>query len=169
MTSRTPNTPAAARCSSSRGRALCSGVASALSGPLSLPAGAAAVLVPVARALRLLFQRLRLLIGMDLMLEERGALPVLEGYDHGLFQRQHFEDAPFTQGSDHAFVLLGEGLARLGVLFVFVHQAAAQAAAHPRDLLRVERDPLRLGHLDRDAADIGPKHRAEPNLEPEEA
>src|SRR5690606_19106229 len=59
-----------------------------------------------------------------------------------------------TVGRADALVALGKLFTRFDILFVFIHQTAAQATAHAGDLRRVERDPLHLRHLDRDWAEV---------------
>src|SRR5690606_18440404 len=115
---------------------------------------AAAILVAVARRFTLAAQRLELVPWLDLMLEELGTLAIGQRYQHRLLERHYIDHLAASERGLHFLAALGQGLARLDVLLVFVDQAASQTAAHAGDLARVERDALCLGHLDGDGAEV---------------
>ena len=74
-------------------------------------------------------------------------------------QMQNLDDLAFAHGrADHAFDLR-QHAAGLHVLLEFIDQAAAQAAAHAGDVVRVEAEVLFLGVLDRDWAEFGEEAR----------
>ena len=93
-------------------------------------------------------------------LVEAVVIAVLQPGVDRLLERVGVDDLRDALGREHDLVALGQLLARLDVLLVLVHQAAAQATAHSRDLFGVERDALLLGHLDADRAELGQEHRA---------
>ena len=86
--------------------------------------------------------------------------------DHRLAHGEHLDHLAFTQRRYDPLFDLRQLLAGLHVLLVFVHQAASQPPAHPCDLLRTEGYALRLGHLDRDWAELRQEHGAAARFQP---
>src|SRR5690606_7360158 len=120
---------------------------------------AAAALVFAAARFSLLLQRLQLFQRLDLFPADLAPIAINQLDDDRIAHGQNVTYTALAPGRADDLAAPGELPLGLDILLIRVDQAAAQPAAHARDLLRVERDPLLFSHLDGDRAELGQESR----------